>query len=428
MLRNLSVVLLTLFLALTLHAQTTAETVETEGVGITHNQAIANALAEAIRQVTGTALDNTRAVESALARVSTTTNGENTSTTTVSEQTNERLSMLTQGAVKTYRILSSEKQQDGSWKVRLTAEITRYQAPGLSPDTRRKIAMVPFTAREKSFTVGASQVLASTVTDDLLSDFNLHFTQSRRFAVLTRMDNGALSAEKRLIESNSPASEMAKLGQTLGLDYLVVGNVKQLYVAPVQTATIAISGAAVSGIDRAFIDLDYRIVVVATSQIKWADHLTIELTPQELAQTNGDVLTAYHFLMQNAGLGIAAAMDNIYPINGVKILSNGELVLDRGGSLIMPGALYDVYRLGEEITNPVNGESLGPTEERIATVQITRVDSKLSYAGLLKGYGQISVEDVQRGIILRPSQIPLPAEQPSAPPASRPVIKLPFDK
>ena len=428
MLRNLSVVLLTLFLGLTLQAQTTAETVETEGVGITHNQAIANALAEAIRQVTGTAIDNTRAVESALARVSTTVNGENTSTTTVSEQTNERLSMLTKGAVKTYRILSSDKQQDGSWKVRLTAEITRYQTPGLSPDTRRKIAMIPFTSREKSFTVGTSQVLAATVTDDLLSDFNLHFTQSRRFAVLTRTDNSELSAEKRLLEANSPASEMAKLGQTLGLDYMVVGNVKQLYVAPVQTATIAVSGATISGIDRAFIDLDYRIVVVATSQIKWADNLSIELTPQELAQTNRDVRTAYRFLMQNAGLGIAAAMDNIYPINGVKILSNGELVLDRGGSLIMPGALYDVYRLGEEITNPVNGESLGPTEERIATVQITRVDSKLSYAGLLKGYGQISADDVQRGIILRPSQITLPAAQPSAPPASRPVIKLPFDK
>jgi len=427
MLRNITLALLALFLNVTLHAQTTADSVETEGVGITHNQAIANALAEAIRQVTGTALDNTRAVESALARVSTTTNGENTSTTTVSEQTNERLALLTKGVIKSYRIQSSEKLQDGSWKVRLTAEVTRYQTPGLSPDTRRKIAMVPFSAREKTFTVGTSQVLATTVTDDLLSDFNLHFTQSRRFAVLTRTDNGSLAAEKRLIEANSPASEMAKLGQMLGLDYMVVGNVKQLYVAPVQTATIAISGATMSGIPRAFIELDYRIVVVATSQIKWADNLSIELSPQELAQTNGDVLTAYRFLMQNAGLGIAAALDNIYPINGVKILSNGELVLDRGGSLIIPGALYDVFRLGEEITNPVNGEPLGPTEERIATVQITRVDAKLSYAGLLQGYGKISAEDVQRGIILRPSQISLPPAQPAAQPAKRPVIKLPFD-
>ena len=40
MLRKLTVVLLTLFLGLTIHAQTTVETVETEGVGITHNQAI----------------------------------------------------------------------------------------------------------------------------------------------------------------------------------------------------------------------------------------------------------------------------------------------------------------------------------------------------------------------------------------------------
>ncbi|MBR0458466.1 MAG: hypothetical protein IJJ26_04455 [Victivallales bacterium] len=420
---------LLLFGLVSLRAENQKLTVEATATGPTREQAIANALAEAVRQGTGTRLDSQRDIAATLAQVSVTTNGQGNRTVNIQEQTQEKLRLLTQGTIASYRILQENKQEDGTWEVHVSADILKYVTPELSPDSRRKIAMIPFATRDPHFLVGNTKMAASTVSDDILSDFNMHFTQSRRFAVLTRQDNAALKAEKNLLAAEGSVVEMAKLGQTLGLDYMVLGTVKQLYIAAPQTRTIAVSGNAYTTIDRAFLELDYRIVVPATSQIKWTDHIIIDLAPQEIAQSGGDMLRLYQTLVQYAGVRIAEAMDNIYPIKVLQLLVNGEFVLDRGGSLMVPGAYYDVFRLGEEITNPSNGESLGRTEEKIATVQITRVDAKLSYAGLVPNSGTLTKADIENGVYLRPFR--MTAIQGAQPPAPQPPpkpFKLPFDK
>ncbi|MBR4518417.1 MAG: hypothetical protein IKO65_05400 [Victivallales bacterium] len=300
---------------------------------------------------------------------------------------------------------------------------------------RKCIAMLRFPCLAATYTVGTETMQSATVADDLLSDFNQYFLQSPYFRVLSRQDDAAIDKEKLRILNAAAASgddaELAKLTRELGLDYFLAGTVKQLYIAPPQTTVIQLTGAQYVSIPSAAIELDYRIVDVATTEIVWADHIIIDLAPQEIAQAHGSVFTLYHILTQMASRRIAEAMDAIAPIRILQISPTGEFTLDRAGTLIIPGALFDVFRRGEPILDPETGEELGSPEYRLATVQVKRVDAKFSYAEICTGSGVITPSDLEYGLIARPYRLPVTVTAPVATPpapATAPIILLPQDR
>ena len=300
-------------------------------------------------------------------------------------------------------------------------------------DSRKEIAMILFDCAQSTFQTGNQNTIASAVAYDLLSDFNQFFLQSPRFRLLSRQDDQVVDAEKIRILDNAAAAgtldDLHKIGMDLGLDYVVTGALKQLYIAPLEVTTIQLTGNRTSSISRAMIELDYRIVNIATREILWADHIFIDLTPAEIKGIGYDVVTLYHALTNMASRRIAEAMDAISPIRVIKVLQNGQFLLDRGGNLIIPGSFFDIFRQGEPILDSETGEELGRPEEQLATIQIKRVDPRNSYGEIVIGSGVITPSDMEGGIIARPHRDPIylsPAPAPA--PAAPPVIKLPFDK
>ena len=76
----------------------------------------------------------------------------------------------------------------------------------------------------------------------------------------------------------------------------------------------------------------------------------------------------------------------------------------------------------------MSGASLGRPEIRIATVQVTRVDPKLSYAAIVQGSGAITADDLRQGIVLRVYRAPVGQQQPAPQqPEAAPIILLPQD-
>ena len=55
--------------------------------------------------------------------------------------------------------------------------------------------------------------------------------------------------------------------------------------------------------------------------------------------------------------------------------------------------MFDVYQQGEAIKDVSSGETLGAPEEKIATIRITRVDPKMSYAVVAEGTPLASIPD-----------------------------------
>ena len=295
---------------------------------------------------------------------------------------------------------------------------------------RKRIAMIPFACAQSTFTTGNENTLATSISDALRSDFNQFFLQSPHFRVVSRQDDAVVDDELARIINNAAVSgnfnDLYKVGMELSLDYVLVGSVKQFFIAPPQVNTVQLTGARYVTIPRALAELDYRIVNIATKEIIWADHIFIDLTSAEIKEAKNDVATLYQVLNQMASRRIAEAMDAIVPIRVVQITPAGQFVLDRAGNLIIPGSFFDIYRQGEPILDPATGEELGRPEELVTTIQIKRVDPKLSYGEIVIGSGIITPIDLESGLVARPHREPVYAA-PQEVPAAPPVIKLPMD-
>ncbi len=94
---------------------------------------------------------------------------------------------------------------------------------------------------------------------------------------------------------------------------------------------------------------------------------------------------------------IHRAMANIYPIRVVKRQANGEIILNQGGVTVSNGDVLDVFSKGEKVIDPYTGESLGSSESWVATIKISRVIPKMSYARIVKG----EYSHIQNGSICR---------------------------
>ena len=359
-------------------------------------------------------------------QLSLSTNGKLYNRDQIEENTEQKITQLTKGLIKGYSVTSCEKTPDGDWKAVLDVQFAQYKTPGLSPDGRRKIVMAPFASDYEAFRLGTGQVPVKTIQNDLDDKLNTYFTQSRRFAVLTRKDAESILAEKRLIlTSSDDIGEQAKIGAALGTDYILAGSIGDLYIG-YEEKTIQLTGAVVPKVVRARIKVAYRIVVMATTQVKWSDAVVIDLPKAELDAFAGDVASAYDYLIDYAARTIASAcLNNIYPVKGVRVQEDGTVVLDQGGAMMSAGQRFDAFVLGEMDYSPTTKEPLGRDEKWAAMLQLVTVEAKKSTAKVVKG--RLTADDIKQGVVCRYAAPEAEPEAPKPDATSGRGVVLPFD-
>ena len=152
--------------------------------------------------------------------------------------------------------------------------------------------------------------------------------------------------------------------------------------------------------DQALFIADYRIMVMATRQIKWSDSIALNLDSKELKKL---VPSKSPQLIQQAMLNKAAemiaqrAIENIYPIRIAQLQGDNQFILNQGGTSVSTGDFLDVFSPGAQVVDQYTGESLGAAESWVAKLQIVRVIPKMSYAKVVKG----TAENIQEGYICR---------------------------
>jgi ribosomal protein S12 methylthiotransferase accessory factor YcaO len=141
--RFLVILLLFLFASITTKAEESFKTVrvETQGEGITPKRAIEDALIEAIKRVYGVNIEG-------ISQVSFSYKERNKDEDSYFEQKNElerRLHEKFKGFIESYTVedLTYDKK-DGLYYAKVFVVVKKYVAPGLSPDSRRKLAIYPF--------------------------------------------------------------------------------------------------------------------------------------------------------------------------------------------------------------------------------------------------------------------------------------------
>ena len=378
-------------------------TVEVQGWGASRESAIQAACIEGVKQINGFLFTSESGRQEAFSQSSTTANGSSKRTSSISSASGRGMEEKVNGAIRGYDVLSMQKEKDGQWHAVLSVQVlkqSKYVTPGIDPNTRRRIVVVPFEVREPSYKVGDQLLRASVTSSDLRDALEKFLVQSRRFTVLGRKDAEAKLKEKNIILNESASfDEIARIGAVLGTDYLLCGEIKEFVILAEQVFTDRLS----MQVRRVRAKVDYRIVVMPTSQVKWAGQALIDFNLEQCKSLRGDVASAYEALLDVAARDICLqALGNIYPIRGMRVLEDGQVALNQGGALRREGELLDAYRLGENIVDVYTKESLGRVETRIATLQIVRVEAKLSYAKVIEG--AVSAADVSAGVVCRPSR------------------------
>ncbi len=368
-----------LFLNAGVVSKTSTKKARGEGYGATYEEALSKALADAVGRMNGVKLSaNTFFVTKS------TKNGKKRN---LQKTYNDTIRKKTRGRFDSYDVISKIKISSG-YKVKVLIKKSRtktyYKTPGISPHSRRKIAVIPIYSSSLFFDIMGKRYYQSKVTNHLTQEVVNGITQTRKFTVLDREATQAYNSEKYLLLRDGAKRELVKLGSVLGTDYMYVLNVADFNIQKNKNVDELMGTISEDVMVNATIE--YRIIVMATRQIKYSN--TKNFSFKAVGSNN-----AQYFLnaLQTIAKGLTDdIMNNIYPVK-IAGYSGKEVILTQKLNL---GDEYEVFSLGKRIIDSYTKESVGREERLVGKIKISRVTPKMSYATIIKG-------NVKKGNICR---------------------------
>ena len=308
------------------------------------------------------------------------------------------------GKISGYTVLSESRDADGKFRVDVEVRFPpKYTGPGRPESNLRRMAVTTFNVRGTSFGWYGQAVDTIEWVTALADRLNTRLTQTRKFTMLDRAFDREINAElARLGAANAAPEDAARLNRKLGTDYLVVGSVAFNDVQPPRVNPL--TGQPLPPSPALFAEINYRVLIAPTGQLKWTD--TVRLDAASFAA--GD---ARSFVAMTAEAAAEAICDdmmaNILPFEVVQVAGE-RVVIGEGGKQIAVGDRFVVCALGEAVKDTRTGEVIDEVEVPVATVEVTAVMPKLSYAKIVDG----DPSKVAVGSRLRRTQAPEAQPQP----------------
>ena len=355
--------------------------VNAEGMGLTLGDAILDGLQSAVSMVNGVEVASQTRLE--MATVSTETN--QAESYTAASAFSKDITTATKGVVDGYDVLSSGRDSSlgNNYVVQLAVRISKLkQSKQLN---RLRMAVSGLYVDDNVSDRRAADATALAIQNRVID----YLTQTRRFAMIDRNNIADTQTELNYIATSGMATrELARLGNKVGTDYLVVMILRELntniYQKKMKTNNRIKETKQVVG------EVSVRILDVATSQIKFSDTI--------LVQSDRD----YRALAKDGGRMIGQTIQNaIYPARIVAI--DGDTVtIGQGGKTFARNEIYELVQLGERMIDPYTKESLGFQEIPVGKIKIERVQSKQSTGRII----EITLDDATQLIgykhIVRP--------------------------
>ena len=330
------------------------KTVSSIGYGATENEAVQDALIEALGQIKGKQIDAEKLSETKRLIKD---NQED-----LTKSSNKKISEATSGVISSYKILKMKKTDDGLFKVKIKATISVYEKS--KQLDRRRLAVLPFRINNNIFNEESISFINSWQ-----KDLEEGLTQTRRFAMIDKSYEYDSNKELSSYQNKQyDINEVARLGNKAGVDYMVIGTLENL-----ANKNVSVGGKDVKLRE---VSIALRIIDIASGQIKFAK------TVAQPKKTVRDILFA------------------IYPIAVVAVNKN-NVTLNSGGDFLKKGSMYKVVKLGKELIDPYTKEKLGREEIDIGEIKLTEINAKTSKAKIIKGNEDIT-KGFSDGLIIRP--------------------------
>ena len=367
-LRKASFVFIWLFYLSFAFSQIETVSVNSKGYGDGPESALNSALTQAIGQVNGRSIDS----DTLLTTTEKTSTKNDESDYLSSRDFKESIKSKTKGVVESYSIISNAKDDSGLWVAEITAQIARFKTSKSA--NRKRIAVIDLIGRQGCCLTVEGELNPDVAAYEVSSAISNFLVQSRKFTVLDRSFQGFAETERNTLKNseNMPVRELAKLGQELFADMILVGNLNSIRLQKAQRK--------MNTSDRVLeylagnIATNIRIIDTATGQIKFSSSL--RMNPKDLDLNLGsDIFTISKKVGERVGFTVLNA---IYPIQVTGVTEKIVVDLNTGGDVVSVGQVFDLMLLGEKIKDAYTKESLGKRETKIGTVEITQVSPKQS--------------------------------------------------
>ncbi len=363
--------------------------VKATGFGTSYEEAVQNALINAIAQVKGIDIRAKKSYKKRLTQIAFRIDGKGSGKISIDDTTRSSVYTATGGFVQSFRILRVKRLGPNEYRAVVRAYFSSYKAPGHNPRKRRTLAVLPF-AYKASYNLNGVPIRGKALSQRLAQAIINKITQTRKFTVLDRQNSAYYDFERRfLLDPGSDPQELARIGKRLGADYFVIGEILDFGAgAKEANALIGISEG-----NEGYATINYRILSVPYQQIKWSDTIDVEFELPKTRRAESLITKASDTIAQ---ILVSQIMFNIYP---PKIVghSGAKAIVNIGSNFIHTGDRFKVYRLGKKLYDPYTKEFLGRDEIEVGEVEIIKVLPKISYAKKVWG-------KAPKGAILRPSQ------------------------
>ena len=378
---------------------------QVKGVATTREQAIKTALHEAVGQVQGVWVGSGIAdssvgigvIESTHEEVNKTIEMEGIS---LRSQNSITLTMA-EGLVKSYEVVDEKKTEDGKVEVTVKVWVYDYQSPLAT--TKLSLAVSPFEVQGNRFVFGDITVSGVELTKQFSQRLTTLLRDSNRFDLLDRDYDKAFRDEINLIKSDDAGLEQkGRLKQLQGADYLLAGRIRRAEITT-ELKDIPTTGIRSAEYRGHFVG-EIRLLVPATRQIAFSHEYRIKLETPEIKSLADEWRRDERDFDQikDAFLDMATrqivedVLNDVYPVR-IALAEAGSIILDQGGERMKLDAVYEVFAEGKQIIDPQTQEVLGTDEGKIASLKITRILPKFSYAQILDG----KPEDIEVGQVCR---------------------------
>ena len=399
LMKNIFIRVLLTFLSLAcLSAQIEQKIVESMGSGTSLQNAINEALSEAIGRVNGKSLETISQLNS----VSLTEETNDSSSSYNAEHMQSAVKSATKGVISSYDIVS-KSENNGIWSVVLSAKIAKLKKSASS--NRRRLAVSPLRSTQDNFNIDGRVIASSQFIRMLGQSLVSNLVQSRKFTVLDReFMQETLGEKARVLNGDMATEELVKLGQELFADYMLVGTLEDVNFTTEEKKMLT-SDTKIK-IRSGELIFGYRIIDVPTRQIKFADSAKIRISENDIRKVSGAFsqpdLSSSIISISSEKIS-KKILNAIYPM--MIISARGNIVtLNQGGDLLKEGDVYDVFQFGEIIIDPYTNESLGRDEIFCATIEVTRVNPKSSYAKITSSEIEIGSVFKPKMFVCRPSK------------------------
>ena len=296
----------------------------------------------------------------------------------------------TKGGVKSYQILEKKKNEQGWIEVKIKAEVASFELP---PEASRvRIAVFPFKVFNAQ---GDKEKLQRLINQEI----NNYFVQTKKFAILDRSYLEEVAKEKsKILDGSAPAIEMAKIGNEISADFIIVGSVEDFKTEKTVTKVLTDESTKITR-ESATLNLNYRVLDVTTKQISNSD--TIKLKISSKGGANAAMSEVALSAARNLGEEV---LFSIYPVLVEKI-DGADLYLGQGGKQFKNGDVYEIFEKGDKIYDSYTKEAIGNIESPKGKVQIISVTSNMSKARSTEKGVDFSTNFTPGKYLLRPIKI-----------------------